>query len=123
MSDQRPTTAGAADLLERVPGALVADKAYDSDTIRDDLKQCGIRIVIPPKSNRTKTICYNNRLYRQHDCIERMLGHLKINRAIATRSPVVSLECYAVQPRVTGSNLSTRSNSVHSTRNNVSLAP
>jgi transposase len=53
--------------------------------IRDDLKQRGIRAVIPPKSNRTKTICYNKRLYRQRNCIERVLGHLKINRAIATR--------------------------------------
>ena len=34
---------------------------------------------------RTKTICYNKRLYRQRNCIERMLGQLKINRAIATR--------------------------------------
>ena len=73
------------DLPERTPDALVADKAYDSDAIRSDLKQRGIRAVIPPKSNRTKTICYNKRLYRQRNCIERVLGHLKINRAIATR--------------------------------------
>ena len=73
------------DLPERTPDALVADKAYDSDAIRNDLKQRGIRAVIPPKSNRTKTICYNKRLYRQRNCIERVLGHLKINRAIATR--------------------------------------
>src|SRR5215471_8351153 len=73
------------DLPERVPGALVADKAYDSDAIRDDLKQRGIRAVIPPKSNRTKMIRYNKRLYRQRNCIERVLGHLKINRAVATR--------------------------------------
>ena len=65
--------------LERAPDALVADKAYDSDAIRDDLKQRGIRAVIPPKSNRTKTIRYNKRLYRQRNCIERVLGHLKIN--------------------------------------------
>jgi len=68
-----------------VPGALVADKAYDSDAIHDDLKQRGIRAVIPPKSNRTKMIRYNKRLYRQRNCIERVLGHLKINRAVATR--------------------------------------
>jgi transposase len=73
------------ELPERAPGALVADKAYDSDAIRDDLKQRGIRAVIPPRSNRAKTICYNKRLYRQRNCIERALGHLKINRAIATR--------------------------------------
>jgi hypothetical protein len=29
----------------------------------------------------TKTVCYNERLYRQRNCIERALGHLKINRA------------------------------------------
>jgi transposase len=73
------------DLPERAPDALVADKAYDSDAIRDDLKQRGIRVVIPPKSNRTNMIRYNKRLYRQRNCIERVLGHLKINRAIATR--------------------------------------
>jgi transposase len=59
-------------LPERAPGALVADKAYDYDPIRDDLKQRGIRAVIPPKSNRTKTICYNKRLYRQRNCIDRV---------------------------------------------------
>ena len=57
----------------------------DSDAIRNDLKQRGIRAVIPPKSNRTKTFRYNERLYRQRNCIERVLGHLKINRAVATR--------------------------------------
>ena len=31
------------------------------------------------------TIRYSKRLYRQRNCIERVLGHLKINRAIATR--------------------------------------
>ena len=53
--------------------------------VRDELKQRGIRAVIPPKSNRTKAIRYNKRLYRQRNCIGRVLGHLKINRAVATR--------------------------------------
>jgi transposase len=39
----------------------------------------------PSSRNRTQTIRYNKRLYRQRNCIERALGHLKINRAIATR--------------------------------------
>jgi hypothetical protein len=38
------------ELPERVPDTLVADKAYDSNAIRDDLKQRGICAVIPPKS-------------------------------------------------------------------------
>jgi len=73
------------DLPEQAPDALLADKAYDTDAIRADLKERGIKPVIPPKSNRTATIRYSKRLYRQRNCIERVLGHLKINRAIATR--------------------------------------
>jgi transposase len=73
------------DLPEQKPAALLADRAYDTDAIRADLKERGIKPVIPPKSNRTKTICYTKRFYRQRNCIERVLGHLKINRAIATR--------------------------------------
>jgi transposase len=73
------------DLPEQAPDALLADKAYDTDAIRADLKERGIKPVIPPKSNRTATIRYSKRLYRERNCIERVLGHLKINRAIATR--------------------------------------
>ena len=73
------------DLPEQAPDALIADKAYDADTTRTDLKKRSIRPVIPPKSNRTKKIRYSTRLYRERNCIERMFGHLKINRAIATR--------------------------------------
>ena len=73
------------DLPEQAPAALIADKAYDTDAIRDDLKKRGIKAVIPPKSNRSATIRYSKRLYRQRNCIERVIGHLKINRAIATR--------------------------------------
>ena len=64
---------------------MLADKAYDTDAIRDDLKKRGIKAVIPPKSNRKARIRYSKRLYRERNCIERVIGHLKINRAIATR--------------------------------------
>ncbi len=69
----------------RAPDALIADKAYDADAFREDLKKRAIRPVILPTSDRIKTIRYSKRLYRERDCIERMFGHLKINRAIATR--------------------------------------
>ena len=49
------------------------------------MKERGIKAVIPPKSNRTKAIRYSKRHYRERNCIERVLGHLKINRATATR--------------------------------------
>lgn len=73
------------DLPEQKPKALLADKAYDSDAIRADLKQRGIKAVIPPKSNRTTKIRYDKQLYRERNWIERVFGHLKINRAVATR--------------------------------------
>jgi transposase len=72
------------DLSERTPAALLADKAYDTDDIRNDLRKRQIKAVIPPKSNR-KVLCYNKVLYRERNWIERVLGHLKINRAVATR--------------------------------------
>ena len=73
------------DLPESPPEALLADKGYDSDAIRSDLRARGIRPVIPPRSNRKMPIRWNKRLYRLRNRIERMFGHLKINRAIATR--------------------------------------
>ena len=66
--------AGVADFVSR-----------DRFTGRSGHKGRGIRPVIPPKSNRKATIRWNKRLYRQRNRIERMFGHLKINRAIATR--------------------------------------
>jgi hypothetical protein len=67
--------------------------------------------VIPPKSNRTATIRYDKKLYCVRNWIERVIGHLKINRAIATRYDQLAdsfLERSTSQPLVTGSSLSTR---------------
>ena len=49
------------------------------------MKRRRIKAVIPPKSNRKKAIRYDKKLYRERNWIERLFGHLKINRAIATR--------------------------------------
>ncbi len=43
------------------------------------------RPVIPGRSNRRVKIEHNWALYKQRNRIELMFGHLKINRAIATR--------------------------------------
>ena len=72
-------------LAEDRPIYLIADKGYDTDAIRSALRQDGIRAVIPPRSHRKATIRWNQRLYRERNRIERMIGHLKVNRAIATR--------------------------------------
>ncbi len=72
-------------LPERAPDAFLADKGYDADTIRADLAERKIEPVIPGRSNRRVKIEYDRALYKQRNRIERMFGHLKINRAIATR--------------------------------------
>jgi transposase len=72
-------------LPERMPDALLADKGYDSDAIRTDLEQRRIKAVIPGRSNRKVAIHHDRILYKQRNRIERMFGHLKINRAVATR--------------------------------------
>ena len=72
-------------LPETPPEAMIGDKGYDSDAIRDDLKARGIRPVISPRSNRKTLIRWSKRLYIERNRIERMIGRLKINRAIATR--------------------------------------
>ena len=64
---------------------LLADKAYDTDRIRNHLgKQCKIAC-IPPKSNRKSPPSYDRELYRQRSIIENMFGRLKDWRGIAMR--------------------------------------
>ena len=72
-------------LPERAPDALLADKGYGADSIRADLVERRITAVIPGRSNRRMKIDHDRTLYKQRNRIERMFGHLKINRAIATR--------------------------------------
>lgn len=72
-------------LPERAPDALLADKGYDADAIRADLAKRKIEAVIPGRSNRRVKLEHDRAFYKQRNRIERMLGRLKINRAIATR--------------------------------------
>ncbi|WP_338042180.1 IS5 family transposase [Novosphingobium pentaromativorans] len=72
-------------LPERTPDALLADKGYDADAIRANPAARKIEAVIPGRSNRRVKIEHDQALYKQRNRIERMFGHLKINRAIATR--------------------------------------
>jgi hypothetical protein len=58
-------------LPQRTPDALVADKAYDSDAIRDDLKRRGICAVMPKSTTSGFTVsatpqasCHASKHYR-----------------------------------------------------------
>ncbi len=67
------------------PVAMLADKGYDSDAIRDDLEGRGIEPVIPTKSNRKiqRPVC--RKTYAHRNRIERFFNKIKHSRRVATR--------------------------------------
>ena len=64
---------------------LLADKAYESDTILLQLKQQGINPLIPPKSNRKAPWPFDKDLYNLRHLLEKAFLNLKHRRGIATR--------------------------------------
>ena len=62
---------------------LIADKAYDTNKLRQLLANQSIEAVIPSIARRKPLIPYDPVAYRQ--LIERMFGRLKDFRRIATR--------------------------------------
>ncbi len=64
---------------------LLADKAYDSDRIRELLETQNKKACIPPKSNRKSPQTYDKELYKQRAIIENMFCRLKDWRGIAMR--------------------------------------
>lgn len=64
---------------------LIADKAYDANSLRELLANQGARVVIPSTMSRRTPIPYNKTAYRERNLIERMFARLKDFRRIATR--------------------------------------
>ncbi len=77
----------AVPLLSAVtaPRRLIADKAYDAESLRNWLKVRRIRAVIPSTASRTVPYPLDRRAYRRRNLIERLFGRLKNWRRIATR--------------------------------------
>ena len=77
----------ADDMLDSVGKGqtLLADRAYDSDALRDTLADRGARANIKPMPNRVNIPKFNKRLYRKRNLVERFFNKLKHFRAIATR--------------------------------------
>ena len=66
-------------------GRVVADRAYDANSLRQFLARQGAEAVIPSTTRRKHPIPYDRNAYRQRNLIERMFGRLKDWRRIATR--------------------------------------
>ena len=67
------------------PKALLADRAYDANSLRLELAQRRIKAVIPPNPTRKHPHRYNKSAYKGRNVIERMFCRLKDFRRIATR--------------------------------------
>ena len=78
----------APDLIARLPDAeaIVADKGYDSEWLREQITKKGARAVIPGKGNSLKgNADMDWGLYRYRHLVENAFARLKQYRAIATR--------------------------------------
>jgi transposase len=76
----------APDLLEgQKAGAVLADKAYDSNDLRQRIADMKAEAVIPSKRNRKIAIPHDAEVYRHRNRIERCFNRLKNFRRFATR--------------------------------------
>jgi len=77
----------AADMLGdlRAGQVLIADRAYDSDLLRQAMTERGVWANIKPLSRRSDKLAFSPFVYRYRNLVERFFNKLKHFRAIATR--------------------------------------
>jgi len=77
----------AADMFDSLQTGdiLLADRAYDSDELRERLAARGVWANIRPLPNRVRHPVFSPWVYRQRNAVERFFNKLKHFRAIATR--------------------------------------
>jgi transposase len=80
-------TIGLAPLIEDIEfGGLIADKAFDSNWIIEDLNERKAKIVISQHQRRTKPLDIDQDIYKWRHLIENFFGKLKEVKRIAMRS-------------------------------------
>jgi transposase len=83
---QQHDSRSALPLIAKVdPNCLLADKAYDTDAVREDLKTREASAVIPPKANRKEPAEFDKDLYKARSTVECTFNLLKQARRFATR--------------------------------------
>ncbi len=77
----------ADDMIDTVAAGTIflADRAYDSDALRDRLAARGAWANIRPMPNRINLPVFSPWVYRQRNAVERFFNKLKHFRAVATR--------------------------------------
>ena len=83
----RYDTVGVAPLIDGIAfDAILADKAFDSDWIIEDMNQRGARIVISQRPQRKAPLKIDTEIYKWRHLIENFFCKLKEFKAIAMRS-------------------------------------
>ena len=77
--------AASALIAGMTPQAVLADRAYDSNALRQEIDRIGAKAVIPSTRSRKAPIPHDPILYRLRNRIERCFNKLKHFRRFATR--------------------------------------
>ena len=87
LAGQRFDTVGVAPLIEDIEfGALIGDKAFDSNWIVAEMNRRGAKIVISQHPRRSLPLDIDADLYKWRHLIENFFGKLKEFKRIAMRS-------------------------------------
>lgn len=87
MPANRYDTVGVAPLIRSVEfGAMLADKAFDSNWIIEDLNQRGAKIVISQRPQRLQPMPIDGEMYKWRHLIENYFQKLKEVTRIAMQS-------------------------------------
>jgi transposase len=75
-------------MLEAKPGNLIGDKAYDSDPLDEQLREQGIEMIAPHKTNRVRDTTQDGRRLRRYQrrwLVERFFAWLQWQRRLLVR--------------------------------------
>jgi transposase len=87
MPVNRYDTVGVAPLIERIEfGALLADKAFDSNWIIENMNARGAKIVISQRPQPLQPLAIDDEMYKWRHLIENYFQKLKEFKRIAMRS-------------------------------------
>ncbi len=83
---QRSEIVGAPDLIDGLTfDALMGDKAFDADHLRQTLQERGATAIIPSKRNRKIHIPHDEEAYKWRHLVENYFSKIKEFRGINTR--------------------------------------
>jgi transposase len=83
---QRSEIVGVYDVIDGLTfEALLADKAFDADHLREALKDQNAAAVIPSKSNRVIHIPHDKEVYKWRHLVENYFSKIKEFRGVNTR--------------------------------------